>query len=102
MRSAGIKLSTVATDILGASGRSMLAALIDGERDVHALAQCRRRPECVPKIRQELVEALTGTFGQHHACLCRLHMARIDELSAARSRSLSSRVEKQMRPFPPA
>ncbi len=33
LEDAGIKLSSVATDILGVSGRAMLAALIDGERD---------------------------------------------------------------------
>jgi transposase len=48
LEDAGIKLSVVATDLLGVSGRAMLAALIDGERDVHTLAEqaragCARR-----------------------------------------------------------
>ena len=38
----GIKLSSVATDIMGVSGRAMIVALIDGEREVHALAQMAR------------------------------------------------------------
>jgi transposase len=39
LEDAGIKLSSVATDILGVSGRAMLAALIGGERDPQVLAQ---------------------------------------------------------------
>ncbi len=50
-----------------------------------------------PKIHQ-LVEALTGTFGEHHAFLCRLHLERIDQLSAA-IEELSARIEEEMRPF---
>jgi hypothetical protein len=42
LEDAGIKLSIVATDILGVSGRAMLAALIDGERDPAALADLAR------------------------------------------------------------
>ena len=81
LEDAGIKLSSVATDILGVSGRAMLTALIEGERDVHVLtemAKARMRPK-IP----QLVEALNGNFGQHHDFLCRLHLERIDQLSAA-------------------
>ena len=50
-----------------------------------------------PKIPQ-LVQALTGNFGVHHAFLCRLHLERIDQLSATIG-ELSTRIEEQMRPF---
>jgi transposase len=96
LEDAGIKLSTVASDILGRSGREMLAALIAGERDVHVLAgmaKGRMRPK-IP----HLVEALTGNFGEHHAFLCRIHLERIDQLTAA-IEELSTRIEEQMRPF---
>jgi transposase len=96
LEDAGIKLSTVATDILGVSGRAMLTALIDGERDVRVLAEMAKA-RMRPKIPQ-LVEALTGNFGEHHAFLCRLHLERIDQLSAS-ILALSSRIEEQMRPF---
>ena len=96
LEDAGIKLSIVATDILGRSGRAMLAALIEGERDVHVLAEMAKA-RMRPKIPQ-LVEALTGNFGEHHAFLCRLHLQRIDQLSAA-ILELSTRIEEQMRPF---
>ena len=96
LEDAGIKLSTVATDILGVSGREMLAALIDGERDAQVLAgmaKARMRPK-IP----QLVQALTGNFGEHHAFLCRLHLERIDQLTAAIG-ELSARIGEQMRPF---
>jgi transposase len=96
LEDAGIKLSAVATDILGVSGRAMLAALIDGERDVHTLAEMAKA-RMRPKIPQ-LVQALTGNFGAHHAFLCRLHLERIDQLSTAIG-ELSTRIEEQMRPF---
>lgn len=81
LEDAGIKLSSVGTDILGRSGRAMLAALIDGERDVRVLAEMAKA-RMRPKIPQ-LVEALTGNFAEHHAFLCRMHPDRIDQLSAA-------------------
>jgi transposase len=96
LEDAGIKLSSVATDILGVSGRAMLAALIEGERDVHVLAEMAKS-RMRPKIPQ-LVQALTGNFGEHHAFLCRIHLERIDQLSAA-ILELSVRIEEQMRPF---
>ena len=96
LEDAGIKLSSVATDILGVSGRAMLAALIDGERDPQALAELAKA-RMRRKIPQ-LVEALIGNFGEHHAFLCRLHLQRIDQLSAAIG-ELSTRIEQQMRPF---
>ena len=96
LEDAGIKLSSLATDILGVSGRAMLAALIAGERDAQVLAEMAKA-RMRPKIPQ-LVQALTGNFGEHHAFLCRLHLQRIDQLSAA-IEELSTRIEEQMRPF---
>jgi transposase len=96
LEDAGIKLSTVASDILGVSGRAMLQALIAGERDVHTLAEMAKG-RMRPKIPQ-LVEALTGNFGEHHAFLCRLHLERIDQLTTAID-ELSARITEQMRPF---
>jgi transposase len=60
-----IKLSTVASDIFGASGRAMLEALIAGHRDPHQLADLAKG-----KLRIKhaaLIEALTGRFDDHHA-----------------------------------
>ena len=96
LEDAGIKLSSVATDILGVSGRLMLQALIDGERDPAVLAdmaksRMRRR---IP----DLTEALVGNFGDHHAFLCRLHLQRIDQITATTT-ELSTRISEAMAPF---
>ena len=74
-----IKLSTVATDIFGKSGRAMVEALIAGERDPHVLADMalgRLRPK-----QAELVEALNGRFDEHHAELARMLLDQIDALT---------------------
>jgi transposase len=97
LEDAGIKLSGVAADILGKSGRAMLEAMIGGEHDPGALADMALG-KMRPKIPQ-LVEALTGNFGEHHAFLCRPHLERIDQLNTAIA-ELSRRIEEQMRPFP--
>ena len=76
LEDAQIKLTTVATDIFGPSGRDMLAALIGGERDPKVLAQFARR-----RLRAKLAaleEAFTGRFTEHHAFLLVRMLARID------------------------
>jgi len=60
LEDACIKLSVVASDIFGVSGRQMMAALIAGERDPKVLAQMART-RMRAKIPQ-LVEAFTGHF----------------------------------------
>jgi transposase len=96
LEDAGIKLSGVASDLLGKSARAMLSAMIGGEHDAEALADMAlgRMRSKIP----QLVEALTGNFGEHHAFLCRLHLERIDGLNAAIV-ELSGRIAEQMRPF---
>ena len=96
LEDAGIKLSSVATDITGVSGRAMLEALIEGERDPAILAELaqRRLRSKIP----ELTEALTGRFREHHVFLARLHLNLIDQHSAAIS-ELTMRIEVVMEPF---
>jgi transposase len=85
----GIKLSAVASDIMGVSGRAMLEALIRGEADPHTLADLAKR-SLRHKI-PELTEALTERFREHHAFLARLHLDQYDQLTG--------RVEEAMAPF---
>lgn len=96
LEDAGIKITSVATDILRVSGRAMLAALIAGADDAALIADLARG-RMRPKI-PALTQALTGNFAQHHAFLCRLHLTRIDELSAT-IKELTARIEQEMRPF---
>ncbi|MCQ8836670.1 transposase, partial [Streptomyces malaysiensis] len=92
----GIKLSAVASDIMGVSGRAMLEALIAGEHDPQLLADPakRRLRNKIP----ELTQALTGRFREHHAFLTRLHLDQYDQLTAM-IRRLDKRIEKAIAPF---
>lgn len=96
LEDAGIKLSIVATDILGVSGRAMLEALIGGERNAEILADMARG-RMRPKI-PDLVQAMIGRFGDHHTFLCRMHLDRIDALTRDIA-ALSTRIESVMSPF---
>src|ERR1019366_2607739 len=96
LEDSGIKISSVATDILGVSGRAMLEALIAGERDPQVLAQMAKG-RMRTKI-NALTQALVGRFGQHHAFLCRMHLDRLDALEADIAK-LSTRIEAALEPF---
>ena len=78
LQDAGIKLTSVASKVLTQSGRSMIEALIDGERDgarLAGLAKGKMRPKIAA-----LTEALTGHFGPHHAVACHRILAHLDFL----------------------
>ena len=96
LEDAGIKLSVVAADITGTSGRAMLRALVAGERDPNVLAGL-----AVGHLRKKtpaLVQALHGRFTDHHAFLVGLHLDLIDQHTAA-IRALTERIETAMAPF---
>jgi transposase len=96
LEDAGIKLSSVASDITGVSGRAMLEALIEGVRDPVELADLakRRMRSKIP----DLVEALTGRFNEHHAFLARMHLDLIDQRTKAID-DLTARIEVVIEPF---
>ena len=58
LEGANIKLSSVATDIMGKSGRAMLEALVAGETDAAAMAELAKGR--LRNKRSELQKALTG------------------------------------------
>ena len=96
LEDAQIKLSVVASDIFGVSGRDMMAALIAGERDPKALAQLARR-----RLRAKLSlleEAFYGHFSDHHAFLLQTMLARIDQASADIA-TLEAHIEAEIAPF---
>lgn len=96
LEDAGIKLSSVATDIIGVSGRAMIEALITGDRDPGRMADLAQRRMRV-KIPQ-LTEALVGRFNEHHAFLTRVHLDLIDQHTAVIDQ-LTERIESVMEPF---
>lgn len=96
LEDAGIKLDSVASDVLGVSGRAMLAALVAGERDPEVLAQLAKG--VLRKKIPELREALRGRFREHHALLiglCLDHTAHLEEAIV----KLDARVQAVMAPF---
>ena len=96
LEDAQIKLSVVVSDMFGVSGRAILAALIDGQRDPQVLAEMARG-RLRAKIHQ-LREALTGHFADHHALLCTKMLERIDALTADIA-ELSSAIEDAISPY---
>jgi transposase len=101
LEDSGIKLSSVATDITGVSGRLMLQALIDsqGTADPAVMADLAKR-----RMRSKipvLTEALNGRFTAHHAFLTQLFLDRIDGHTRDIA-ALSERIDGLMKPFLPA
>jgi len=96
LEDANIKLACVATDILGVSGRAMLGALIEGEKDPVKLANFAQR-QLRGKIPQ-LEKALEGHVTEHHQFMLRLlwkQLAQEEELIA----ELDARINDQVRPL---
>ncbi|MGH3561905.1 MAG: IS110 family transposase [Mycobacterium sp.] len=96
LEDAGIKLSVVASDIFGVSGRAMMAALIGGERDPKVLAQLARGSMRTKITRLE--DAFNGHFGDHHRFLLTRMLARIDGINADIA-ALDEQIETHMAPF---
>lgn len=95
LEDAGIKLSLVATDIMGVSGRAMINALIAGQRDPEVLAEL-----AVGKMRKKnaaLVEALTGRFDDHHGLLCQLMLDQIEHINTTVAR-LDTEIDASIEP----
>jgi transposase len=96
LQDAGIKLASVATDILGVSGRAMLEALVQGTTDPAVLADLARG-----KLRKKLPalrEALAGRFRSHHAFLVSQVLAHLDYLDEAIT-TVSAEVDVRLAPF---
>ena len=96
LEDACIKLSVVASDIFGVSGRAMMAALIAGERDPKALAQLARA-----RMRTKiglLEDAFNGHFDNHHAFLLTTMLGRIDAIDADLA-AVDAQIEAQLAPF---
>jgi transposase len=76
LESANIKLGSVATDVLGVSGRKIIEALMAGEKDVSALAELAQK-RLRGKI-PELQRALEGELTEHHIYILRQLLIQYD------------------------
>jgi transposase len=96
LQDANVKLSSVATDVLGMSGRDMLAALVAGEHDPEQLAELARG-KLRGKIPQ-LKRALRGRVTPHHQFLLEQLLDHLEHLEQQMAR-FSERIEEALRPF---
>ena len=94
-----IKVSAVASTMTTKSVRDMIEALIAGERSPRALADLARGR--MKARRAELIEALNGRSGEHHAELARMLLDQIDALSVQID-TLTSRIEELTGAMPAA
>ncbi len=93
----GVKLSVVASDIFGVSGRQMMAALVAGERDPEVLASMARG--LLRKKNPDLVEAFFACrFGQQHGWLLSKMLDRVDQFTADIA-EVDERIGEQIAPF---
>ncbi len=96
LEDANLKLGSVLSDVLGQSGRAMLAAIIAGEEDPERLAALAlgtaRRKQAA------LVEALRGRITPHHRAMLQLHLGLVDALDAALA-EIDGRVGKALEPI---
>jgi transposase len=98
LEDAGLKLSSVATDVMGASGRAMLDALLQGTTDPAVLADLAKG-----KLRRKLPalrEALQGRFRPHHALLLGQILEKIDYLDEI-MQTLTAEIDRLIAPFEP-
>jgi len=96
LEDANVKLTRVVSDILGASGRAILKALIAGETDPLQLADLTQGR--LKATRNELVEALHGRVTPHHRYLIQLHLTQIEGLESA-VRDLEAHLGEGLAPF---
>ena len=96
LEDAGVKLTSVVSDVMGVSGRAMVQALVAGTTDPAVLADLARG-----RLRTKLADlrrALTGRFRPHHAFLIEQIVAKIDFLDETLER-LTDEIDRQVRPF---
>src|SRR6185369_16809934 len=93
LEDANIKLGSVATDVLGVSGRDMLRAIIAGEDNPEVLAELARM-----KLRAKIPQlrlALRGRVTEHHRFLLRLLLDQVTQMEGLIAR-LSERITEVM------
>ncbi len=96
LEGANIKLSDVASDIVGVSGSAMLRALAIGESDLDRLVELAK--SSLRNKREELRLALEGSFGSHQRFLLGKQLDQLEFLDRQIA-DLNLEVEQRLRPF---
>lgn len=93
LEDANVKLGSVASNIMGVSGRDMIRAMIQGESDSSKLAELARR-----RLRGKIPElrvALEGKVGEHHRFMLKMHLEHVEYIET-QMESITGRVEALM------
>ena len=96
LEGANIKLASVASNVVGTSGRAMLEALVGGEADPESMSSLARG-----RLREKhdsLVEALEGRVGPHQRFLLAIQLRHLDSIDRFIA-DVSAEVEERLRPF---
>jgi len=96
LEDANIKLGSVASDVLGVSGREMIRALIDGKMSPTEMADLARN-----RLRLKIAQlkmALTGKVSEHHRFMLRLLLEEIEHYEQQIAK-LDQRIEEVMSPL---
>lgn len=96
LESANIKLGSVASDVMGVSGRLMLAAIIEGQASPEEMAELAKGR--LREKRPALVQALTGRVKAHHRFVLTELLCQIDNLEDTIAR-FDEEIEAYCRPF---
>lgn len=91
-----IRLGSVLTDILGKSGRKMLAALAAGPIDPQVVADLAEG--ALRKKHADLLDALHGRLNDHQRLMLRLQLEHIRHLDE-QIEALDTEVDKRLAPF---
>ena len=81
LEDANIKLTSILTDVMGLSGRTILRAVVAGTTDPATLAALRRGNR-LKATQEQFVEALTGKIRDHHRFLLKLHLDQVESIEA--------------------
>ena len=96
LKSANIKLASVATDVFGTSGRLMLRALIAGKATAQEMAELAQR-----KLRSKIPQlqlALEGKLEGHHCFLLKLQLDRLERAEGDLA-VLEQRIQEKLEPY---
>jgi transposase len=96
LEEANVKLSSAITDIIGASGRRILKAIVAGELDPAKLSELGSSR--LAATREELIDALQGRVREHHRFLIDQHLRTIEQLEATIT-AFDTRIEAALLPF---
>jgi transposase len=96
LEGANIKLASVASDVMGVSGRAMLSALLEGTQTPEAMANLAKGQ--LRSKRDQLEQALTGRMGAHHRFILTELLCQIDGIDEAVAR-FDAQIEAEGRPF---